>query len=128
MFLGLRTINHPAPDLDAAKAWWTKVLGIEPYFDEPFYVGFEVGGYELGLNPAQDPAVGPITFWGVGDVDAALARLLELGAEPFLEVNEVGGGIRVAAVRDPAGSIFGVIENPHFALPEAPPEQPGPGR
>jgi hypothetical protein len=56
------------------------------------------------------------------------ARLLELGAEPFLEVNEVGGGIRVAAVRDPAGSIFGVIENPHFALPEAPPEQPGPGR
>lgn len=56
MFLGLRTIVYPAPDLAASKAWWTEALGIEPYFDEPFYVGFNPGGYELGLNPAGDPA------------------------------------------------------------------------
>ncbi len=59
MFLGLRTIVYPAPDLAASKAWWTEALGIEPYFDEPFYVGFNPGGYELGLNPAGDPAAGP---------------------------------------------------------------------
>ena len=119
MLLGLRTVNYPAPDLAAAKAWWTEVLGIEPYFDEPFYVGYEVGGYELGLNPGQDPANGPITYWGVEDADAGLAWLLERGAEPHIEVTEVGGGIRVAAVRDPTGSLVGVIENPHFALPDA---------
>ena len=51
MFLGLRTVVYKVSDLGRAKAWYTKVLGIEPYFDEPFYVGFNVGGYELGLDP-----------------------------------------------------------------------------
>ena len=116
MFLGLRTVNYPAPDLAAAKAWWTEALGIEPYFDEPFYVGYEVGGYELGLNPGLDPERGVMTYWGVEDADAALAHLLERGAEPLDPVADVGEGIRVAAVRDPSGVIVGVIENPHFKL------------
>ncbi len=51
MFLGLRTVIYPAPDLAAAKAWYTRLLGVEPYFDEPFYVGFSVAGYELALGP-----------------------------------------------------------------------------
>ena len=55
---GLRTVIYPAPDLDAAKAWWTALLGQEPYFDQPFYVGYEVAGYELGLLPDADPADG----------------------------------------------------------------------
>ena len=62
---GLRTVIYPAPDLAAAKAWWTELLGFGPYFDEPFYAGFEVAGYELGLLPDADPALGALTYWGV---------------------------------------------------------------
>src|SRR5690349_13986058 len=107
MFLGLRTVIYPAPDLAAAKAWFTRVLGIDPYFDEPFYVGFEVGGYELALDPAGDVAAGPVTYWGVGDAATALTQLLEAGAVPVGDgVQEVGGGIRVATVREPGGSLL----------------------
>ncbi len=127
MFLGLRTVIYPAPDLESSKAWFTAVLGFEPYFDEPFYVGFEVGGYELALDPNAEPGAGPVTYWGVPDADAALARLLEAGAKPRSAVQEVGGGIRVATVFEVGGSIFGIIENPHFvAEPES--TEGGPGR
>jgi catechol 2,3-dioxygenase-like lactoylglutathione lyase family enzyme len=116
MFLGLRSHIFPAPDLDAAKAWFTQVLGQEPYFDEPFFVGFEVGGYELGLNPGADPADGPIAYWGVEDADAALASLLEQGATEHAPIADVGEGIRLGAVRTPGGSLLGIIENPNFRL------------
>lgn len=120
MLLGLRTVIHPAPDLAAAKTWWTGVLGRPPYFDEPFYVGFDVGGYELGLDPAADPAAGAIPYWGVEDADDALARLLAAGATAREPVTDVGGGIRVARVTDPAGVVVGIIVNPHFSLPDRP--------
>ena len=119
MFLGLRTVCYPTADLDASKAWFTALLGFGPYFDEPFYVGYEVAGYELSLSPTMDVAEGPLTYWGVPDCDAALARLLAAGAVLHEPVTEVGGGIRVATVVEPAGSWFGIIENPHFALPDA---------
>ncbi|SRR6266404_3514424 len=119
-FLGLRTAIYHALDLDKAKAWYSKVLGVEPYFDQPFYVGFNVAGYELGLDP--DPSSkaagvgGVIVYWGVPDAHGALKRLLSLGATARTEVQEVGEGIRVATVLDPFGNVFGVIENPHFKL------------
>lgn len=128
MFLGLRTIIYPAPDLEAAKAWWSRQLGCEPYFDEPFYVGFSVAGYELGLDPDASQEDGPVTYWGVADCDAALAQLLDGGATARFEVRDVGDGIRVASVRDPAGNPVGIVENPHFALPDDPPASAGPGR
>lgn len=130
MFLGLRTVIYPAPDLAVSKSWFTKVLGIEPYFDEPFYVGFQVAGYELALDPGADITVGPITYWGVPDAHAALNELLEAGAQPHSDgVVDVGDRIRVASVREVGGNIFGIIENPHFQLPDADaPAQPGPGR
>lgn len=115
MILGLRTAIYPANDLAAAKQWYAQVLNQQPYFDEPFYVGFQVGGFELGLVPdAQAGTSGPQPLWGVADIAAAYARLLELGAKPLEPVTEVGGGIKVAAVADPFGNRFGVIENPHF--------------
>jgi len=117
MLLGLRTSIHPAPDLAAAKAWFTDLLGFPPYFDEPFYVGFDVGGYELGLHPAADPADGTQTFWGVEDAGAAYADLLARGATEHAPVAEVGEGIKVATVREPNGTLLGIIENPHFRLP-----------
>ena len=115
MILGLRTMIYPAPDLARGKEWYTQVLGKEPYFDQPFYVGFEVGGFELGLIPDGQPgATGAIAYWGVADAAAALARLQKLGAELRDDVMDVGGGIKTATVLDPFGNVFGVIENPHF--------------
>lgn len=115
MILGLRTAIYPAGDLAAARQWYTQVLEQQPYFDEPFYVGFNVGGFELGLVPdAQPGTTGPQALWGVADITAAFARLLELGATQLEPVTEVGGGIKVAAVVDPFGNRFGIIENPHF--------------
>ena len=122
-FHGLRTVIYHTPDLDKAKAWYSSVLEIEPYFDQPFYVGFNVNGYELGLDPDASSTPGgksgSVTYWGVSDAQAAFDRLISLGATERSTVQEVGGGIRVASVFDPFGNIFGIIENPHFTLPEA---------
>ncbi|HUI62188.1 MAG TPA: VOC family protein [Steroidobacteraceae bacterium] len=117
MILGLRTAIYPSPDLAAARRWYTEVLGVAPYFDEPFYVGFTVGGFELGLVPDADPGTsGPQPLWVVAYIEAAHARLLQLGARPLDPIVEVGGGIRVAAVLDPSGNRLGLIENPNFNL------------
>ena len=116
MFLGLRSHILTVDDLDATKAWYTRILGIEPYFDEMFYVGFEVGGFELGLLPGLSPGypVGGLTYWGVEYIDTAWAELLEAGAEPAGDIADVGGGIRLGEVFDPSGNRIGIIENPNF--------------
>ena len=114
---GLRTLIYPTTDLDADKAWWSTYLGFGPYFDEPFYVGFNVGGYELGLDPNGDVAAGPIAYWGVENADEAFAQLLARGATEHAKVTDVGDGIRLATVRDGMGNVVGIIENPHFKLP-----------
>ena len=120
-FQGLRTIIYHAPDLDKAKAWYSAVLGVQPYFDQPFYVGFNVSGYELGLDPdasgTPGGTAGAVTYWGVADAHGAFERLISLGARERSPVHEVGDGIRVATVCDPFGNIFGIIQNPHFKLP-----------
>jgi catechol 2,3-dioxygenase-like lactoylglutathione lyase family enzyme len=115
MILGLRTAVYPVSDLARGKAWYRGVLGCEPYFDEPFYVGFSVGGFELGLIPDGEPgAAGVRALWGVADAAAEMARLLALGGVLHEGVQDVGAGIKTAAVRDPFGNVFSIIENPHF--------------
>lgn len=115
MILGLRTVIYPVKELAAARAWYSEVLGQSPYFDQPFYVGFAVGGFELGLIPDGEPgSAGPQPLWGVANADEAFARLLSLGATSLEPVTGVGEGIKVAAVLDPFGNRFGMIENPHF--------------
>ncbi len=120
MFKGLRTVIYHVEDLERAKAWYSDVLGFGPYFDEPFYVGFQVGGFELGLlphEPGNPPSAGGVVaYWGVDDADSALRGLLERGATEHVGVEDVGGGIRVATVLDPSGNLVGIIENPHFRL------------
>ena len=82
-------------------------------------MGFNVGGYELGLDP--DPSSsrvdGVVVYWGVANADAALEHLLSFGVAERTNVQDVDEGIRVATVLDPFGNIFGLIENPHFKLP-----------
>ncbi|MFO0967344.1 MAG: VOC family protein [Gemmataceae bacterium] len=119
MIQGLRTAIYPTPDLAKGKDWYRQVLGREPYFDEPFYVGFSAGGFELGLIPDGEPgAAGVQVYWGVADAAAELTRLETLGARVHEPVKDVGGGIKVASVLDPFGNVFGIIENPHFKLDE----------
>jgi predicted enzyme related to lactoylglutathione lyase len=117
MIQGLRTVVYPAPDLAGATAWYRSVLDKAPYFEEPFYVGFEVGGFELGLVPDGQPGTaGATAYWGTADAHAELARLVGLGGTVETPVTDVGGGILVATVRDPYGNLFGIIQNPHFDL------------
>ena len=112
--LGLRTVIYPAPDLQASKEWWAGLLGTAPYFDQPFYVGFDVGGYELGLLPSADPADGALTYWGVPDVTAAVSASIVCGATEHAPIAEVGDDIVTATIRTPQGTIVGFIYNPHF--------------
>ena len=118
-FHGLRTVVYFVRDVKKARAWYVKVLGIKPYFDMPqFYVGFNVGGYELGLHPDEHKRSknygGVDAYWGVTNADEAYKRLIKLGAKSFTPVQDVGGGIKLGVVKDPFGNLFGVIENPHF--------------
>ena len=116
MIQGLRTVVYSCPDLAAGKAWYSKVLQKIPYFDQPFYVGFEVGGFELGLIPDGKPGIdGPLAYWGVEDAAAEVKRLEQLGAKVIDPAHEVGEGIYVASVADPFGNSFGIIKNPHFS-------------
>lgn len=117
MLKGLRTVGYPVADLAAAKKWYADITGLAPYFDQPFYVGFNVGGFELGLIPAEGRTCvpgEPHTFWGVDDIAACYARLLAEGATPHSPPQDVGGGIVCATVRDPFGNLLGLIHNPHF--------------
>lgn len=120
MLLGLRTAIYQVHHLAHAKRWYADVLGVEPYFDQPFYVGFNVGGFELGLQqekPSRTAVENVVAYWGVTDIDAEYERLLKLGATAHNPVADVGGGIKVAVVRDPFGNALGLIFNPHFVLP-----------
>ena len=119
MFQGLRTVIYHAPDLATAKAWYTKAFGVAPYFDEPFYVGFSIGGYELGLHPGTQPVTvgnNAVAYWGVEDIDKAYQHMLEHGAEARDAIMDVGGDIKVGTVADPFGNVIGLIYNPHFRL------------
>ena len=122
MFLGLRTAVYYVSDIQKGRDWYSSILGFPPYFDEPFYVGFNVAGYELGLQPTEGEEIvqssKAAVYWGVESCEAALKALLAKGATANEDVQDVGGGIKVASVTDPFGNIFGVIENPHFKLSE----------
>jgi predicted enzyme related to lactoylglutathione lyase len=115
MILGLRTVIYPVTDLAAGKAWYSRILALEPYFDEPYYVGYAVGGFELGLIPDGNPgAQGATAYWGVSDAEAELRRITTDQATIHEPLKDVGGGIKVATVKDPFGNVFGIIENPLF--------------
>jgi len=115
--LGLRTVIYRVKDIAAAKEWYINAFNTTPYFNEPFYVGFNIGGYELGLQP--DEAVtgdNTITYWGVDNITTEYERFLSLGATAHEAPQNVGGDIMVASVRDPWNNIIGLIYNPDFKL------------
>ncbi|HRN78008.1 MAG TPA: VOC family protein [Candidatus Dependentiae bacterium] len=111
MFQGLRTVIYQVNDLDKAKEWYTKILGAPPYFDESYYVGFDVDGFELGLMPDEEweKAENVLAYWQVADIHKTYKHLLSHGATEHDPVQEVGDGIYVASVYDPFGNILGII-------------------
>ncbi|WDF70059.1 VOC family protein [Sphingobacterium oryzagri] len=119
--LGLRTVIYLVSDLEAATSWYSEAFTTVPYFKEPFYVGFEIAGYELGLQPSEtstdNKQESVVAFWGVQNISEEYQRFIDLGAKPYEEPEEVGGGIFVAKVTDPWGNLIGLIFNPHFELP-----------
>ena len=121
MVKGLATVIYHVPDLGKAKAWYSSAFQQTPYFDEPFYVGFNIGGYELGLHPNDSAAKpgpgGSVAYWRVPQIDDAVRHFEAAGASVVAAVQDVGEGIKVATVRDPFGNLIGLIENPHFQLP-----------
>ncbi|KAA0990089.1 VOC family protein [Dyadobacter aurulentus] len=119
-FLGLRTTIYKVAELDKAKQWYTEAFETAPYFDEPFYVGFNIAGYELGLQQEDGAAsaktANVVTYWGVANAGLEFERLISLGATSHEEPANVGGDIVVASVIDPWGNVIGVIYNPEFTL------------
>lgn len=120
--LGLRTTIYKVANLDKAKDWYTHAFGKSPYFDEPFYVGFNIGDYKLGLIPIEGPSTDQsdnvLTYWGVDNIEFKYNRLISLGAKEYEAPHNVGGELVVAAVRVPSGNVVGLIYNPTFTLPE----------
>jgi len=120
--LGLRTAAYKVGAIDKAKKWYTKAFETEPYFVEPFYVGFNIGGYELGLLPEENqPNEKPesvLIYWGVNDIEKVYNHFLESGAIEYEKPHSVGGPLMIATVKDPWGNIIGLIYNPIFKLKE----------
>ncbi|MFF9911930.1 VOC family protein [Streptomyces sp. NPDC013457] len=124
MLRGLTTVSFWADDLTAAKAWYTELLGLEPYFERPGYAEFRIGDYqhELGLidrayapaGPATGEPGGAIVYWHVDDVRATLDRLLSLGAKEYEPLTPRGPGFVTASVTDPFGNVLGVMQNQHY--------------
>ncbi len=113
MFKKLRTIIYRTSDLQKAKKWYTKITGVSPYFDEPFYVGFNINDYELGLDPDLNNISNgerSVAYWLVDNIKEAVNKLIANDAKIISPINKVGEGIWVAVVEDPFGNYIGLIE------------------
>ncbi len=116
-FLGLRTAIYKVTDLEKAKQWYTEAFSTAPYFDMPFYVGFNIAGYELGLQADENTKTKSENveiYWGVKNVEESYNRLISLGATAHQPPQNVGEEIIVATVKDPWNNIIGIIYNPAF--------------
>lgn len=113
MTAGLKTVIYPVKDIAKAKALFTALLGVEPYVDEPYYVGFKDAGQDVGLDPSghSKGLTGPVPYWHVDDIKGTLSALLAAGAETLQDVQDVGGGRLIASVKDAEGNQVGLIQD-----------------
>ncbi|SRR6266496_3085399 len=111
---GIRLFIYPVKDIARAKTLYSKLLGIEPYLDEAYYVGFRVGDQEIGLDPNghSKGMTAPVGYWHVNDIKKSLQMLLDAGAQAQQEVKDVGGGKLIASVKDADSNIIGLIQSP----------------
>ena len=111
MSRGIKTVIYPVKDIARAKALFSKLLGVAPYADTAYYVGFRVGDQEIGLDPNGHKA-GMTAYYHVDDIKKSLQLLLDAGAQVEQEVKDVGGGRLIASVKDADGNIIGLIHSP----------------
>ena len=108
---GIKTVLHPVSDLAAARAVYAALLGVQPQTDEPYYVGFEAAGQQIGLVPGGGPHTSPVAYWHVPDIEAKLAEVTAAGATVKEPAHDVGGGRLVATVTDPDGNVLGLLQD-----------------
>jgi predicted enzyme related to lactoylglutathione lyase len=116
---GLRSCIYRVPELDSAREWYSRVFKTEPYFVEEYYVGFNIGGYELGLLPDATPReinLSGISYWDTSEIGKSLKEFTEAGAKIVEDVQDVGDGVKLAAVSDPWNNAVVLIENRFLAL------------
>ena len=111
---GIRTVIYPVKDIAQAKTLYSQLLGIEPFMDEAYYVGFKVGDQEIGLDPNghNQGMTGPVGYYHVNDIKKSLQLLLDAGARAQQEVKDVGRGKLIASVKDTDSNIIGLIQLP----------------
>ena len=100
---GIKTVIYPVKDIARAKSLFSQLLGVEPYADQPYYVGFRVGDQDIGLDPNGHKA-GTTAYHHVDDIKKGLQLLLDAGA--------LGGGKLIAIVKDADGNIIGLLQSP----------------
>lgn len=113
--LGLRTAIYKVNNIKEAKEWYSKVFQTTPYFDEPYYVGFNIWGYELGIQAEETPKGENIAvFWGVNDIQSSYQHFIDCWAKEEEKPMNVGGEIMVATIKDPWNNLIGLIYNPEY--------------
>ncbi len=110
---GVRTIIYPVRELAKSKALFNTLLGVEPIADTPYYVGWNIDGQDIGLDPNghKNGMTGPLAYYHVSDIRAALKALTDAGATLQKDVTDVGGGRLIASVNDADGNPIGLIQN-----------------
>lgn len=116
MTSGIRTVIYPVQDLAQAKELFGKLLGVAPYTDAAYYVGFKVADQEIGLSPApyghRTGMSGPISYLHVEDIRASLQLILDAGGTEQEPVKDVGGGTLIASATDAEGNVIGLLQQP----------------
>jgi predicted enzyme related to lactoylglutathione lyase len=102
----IQSLVIPVSDLATAKAIYNVLLG-EPHTDQPYYVGYNVNGFEVALAPG-DPAGGPVAFADVDDLDATRDALVAAGATERDAPRQVAPQSRVCVLTDADGNPFGL--------------------
>ena len=108
---GIRTVIYPVKDITSAKALFRDLLGVEPYTDAPYYVGFKIGVQDIGLDPNGHQA-GTTAYYHVDDIRKCLQMFVDAKAETIQDVREVGGGRQIASIKDTDGNIIGLLQDP----------------
>lgn len=107
---GIKTIIYPVKDINSAKSLFSKFLSVEPYADQPYYVGFKINDQDIGLVPYSPEAV-MTAFYHVDDITNSLQMLVDAGAQIIQDIKNVGGGRLIASVKDNDNNIIGLIQN-----------------
>ena len=114
---GVSTVVYPVSDLAKAKSIFSRLLGVEPLYDDPYYVGYVLAGQDdgvpiLGLDPNGHSRgmTGATPFWEVDDIQGVVAGLVEAGSTIVEDVHDVGGGGLVAILVDADGNMIGLSQ------------------